>query len=76
MPIPGSVLALLYKQFILPLFDYCDVVWSGAPPTLLSTLDRLHARGITETVLKVGLLLSRHCMKGGSSMFLLCHIVF
>ena len=31
-------------NFIL---DYCEDVWSGAPPTLLSTLDRLHARGIT-----------------------------
>ncbi len=59
MPIPGSVLALLYKQFILPLFDYCDVVWSGAPPTLLSTLDRLHDCGIT--------LVNRNCPEGSTS---------
>ena len=26
-PVPTDVLLLLYKSFVVPIFDYCDVVW-------------------------------------------------
>ena len=59
MPLPGAMLTLLCKLFNLPLFDYCDIVWSGAQSTLLFTIDRLHARGVA--------LISRNCPEASGS---------
>jgi len=47
-----TVLCLLYSAFVLPLFDYCDVVWC---PLLLS-LERIHSKFIKR-------LLSLYCCK-------------
>jgi len=40
---------LLYQVFIIPLFDYCDVVWCLST-TQLKILERLHSRAISSVV--------------------------
>ncbi len=38
-PLPSSVTSLLYKAFVLPITDYCDVVWFSG---LVNMLKRIH----------------------------------
>ena len=28
LPLPSRVTALLYKLYVLPIFDYCDCIWA------------------------------------------------
>ena len=43
-PLPGHLLFRLYQAFILPFFDYCDVVWAPTMVSLSKPLERLHSR--------------------------------
>ena len=47
---PPAVRKLLYQAHILPIFDYCDVVW--APTTVHQTrcLERFHSKYISTCV--------------------------
>jgi len=50
--VPPETLVVIYKSLILPLFDYCDVVWAGVNKGLSDRLDRLQnraARMITQS---------------------------
>ena len=40
--LPQPLLLLFLKSYILPLFDYCDVVWSGCTKSEASRLETLH----------------------------------
>ena len=42
-PLPGHLLFQLYQAFILPIFDYCDVVWALTSVTLSKSLERLYS---------------------------------
>ena len=44
LPLSSRVTALLYKLYVLPIFDYCDCIWAQAPDSLLNKIDRLHAK--------------------------------
>ena len=47
MPLQPYVYSLIYKSYILPLFDYCDIVWvTGGSITSLNALDRLYSKAI------------------------------
>ena len=43
-PLPGHLLFWLYQAFVLPIFDYCDVVWAPTLVTFSKPLERLHSR--------------------------------
>ena len=53
--LPQSALLLFYKSFILPLFDYCDVVWYSCTKEEASSLERLQTYAA-----KIILRLSKH----------------
>ena len=40
---PPLVLCLLYSTYVLPLFDYCDVVWTPITAKLTASLERVHS---------------------------------
>ena len=40
--LPPAILCLLYSAFVLPLFDYCDVVWCPTTAKLTSMIERVH----------------------------------
>ena len=42
--LPPVVLCLLYSTFVLPLFDYCDVVWTPTTAKLTAMLERVHSK--------------------------------
>jgi len=39
-----TVLCLLYSTFFLPLFNYCDVVWTPTTAKLTAILERVHSK--------------------------------
>ena len=41
--LPPTVLYLLYSTFVLPLFDYYDVVWTPTNAKLTGMLERVHS---------------------------------
>ena len=41
--LPPAILCLLYSAFVLPLFDYCDVVWCPTTAKLTSMIERVHS---------------------------------
>ena len=43
-PLPTSLLATLYCGYVLPIFDYCDTVWSPSTTVLSKSLERIHSR--------------------------------
>ena len=47
-PLPGHLLFRLYQAFVLPVFDYCDVVWAPTTVSLSKPLERLHSRFIQQ----------------------------
>ena len=53
--LPQSALLLFYKSFILPLFDYCDVVWYSCTKEEASSLEQLQTYAA-----KIILRLSKH----------------
>ena len=42
--LPPTVLYLLYSTFVLPLFDYCDVIWTLTTAKLTAMLERVHSK--------------------------------
>ena len=46
--LPPAVLCVLYSAFVMPLFDYCDVIWtpSTAKPRAKQTcmIERIHSK--------------------------------
>ena len=42
--LPPAVVCLLYSTFVLPLFDYCDVVWCPTTAKLTSLIERVHSK--------------------------------
>ena len=43
-PLPHKVLALLYQTYILPIIDYCDIVWTPSSAIKEKQLERLHRK--------------------------------
>ena len=43
-PIPKDLLGRLYSVFVLPVLDYCDVVWKPSSTAHFKQFERLHAR--------------------------------
>lgn len=39
-----SVLCVLYSAFVMPLFDYCDVVWSPSTPKLNCLIEKIYSK--------------------------------
>ena len=42
-PLPNSLLATLYCGYILPIFDYCDTVWSPPTAVLSKCMEKIHS---------------------------------
>ena len=40
---PGHLLFQLYQAFVLPVFDYCDIVWAPTMVSLSKPLERLRS---------------------------------
>ena len=43
-PLSNELLGKLYCTFILPILDYCDVVWSPSPVQYFKRLERIHSK--------------------------------
>jgi len=43
-PVPDNLLDKLYCVFVLPIIDYCDVVWMPSFTLLFKRLERLHSK--------------------------------
>ena len=43
-PVTPKVLQLLHQAFVLPIFDYCDAVWSPSNVCCIRRLERIHSR--------------------------------
>ena len=41
-PLPPRLLSFLYLVYVLPIFDYCDIVWSPSTINKAMQLERLH----------------------------------
>ena len=44
---PSAVRKLLYQVYILPILDYCDVVWAPTNARQTKRLERLHSKCIS-----------------------------
>ena len=44
-PLPNSLLATLYCGYILPIFDYCDTIWSPPTAVLSKCMEKIHFVG-------------------------------
>ena len=43
-PIPPHITALLYKSYVLPVFDYCAAVWQPHNSRIEAAMERLHSK--------------------------------
>ena len=46
LPLASRVITLLYNAYVLPIFDYCDVVWNPTSAKLSSPIDKIHKRAL------------------------------
>ena len=46
-PVSCKVLCLLYQAYIMPILDYCDVVWSPCSAFYTRRLERVHSRFVS-----------------------------
>ena len=46
-PVSCKVLCLLYQAYIMPILDYCDVVWSPCSAFYTRHLERVHSRFVS-----------------------------
>ena len=46
--LPSKVTVKLYKSFILPIFDYCDVIWSPHLSRHINSFEKAHQRVIDD----------------------------
>ena len=53
-----AVLCMLYSAFVLPLYDYCDVVWSPTTARLNRLVERVYSKFIKRLPLSYHLRLS------------------
>ena len=44
--LPPVVLCVLYSAFVMPLFDYCDVIWTSFTVKQTCLIDRIHSKFI------------------------------
>ena len=42
--LPQNLLSLIYKLFILPIIDYCDIIWHPSNSKKAKQLERLHTK--------------------------------
>ena len=42
--LPPAVLCVLYSAFVMPLFDYCDVIWSPSTAKQTCLVERIHLK--------------------------------
>ena len=42
--LPPAILCVLYSAFVMPLYDYCDVVWSPTTAKLNCLIERVHSK--------------------------------
>ena len=42
--LPTAVFCVLYSAFVMPLYDYCDVVWSPTTMKLSCLIERVHSK--------------------------------
>ena len=43
-PLPLNLLSLIYKLFVLPIIDYCDIIWHPSNSKKAKQLERLHTK--------------------------------
>ena len=46
--LPPAVLCMLYSAFVMPLFDYCDVVWSPSTAKQTCLIEKIHSKFINK----------------------------
>ena len=46
-PVACKVLRLLYQAYIMPILDYCDIVWSPCSAFYTRRLERVHSRFVS-----------------------------
>ena len=46
-PVACKVLRLLYQAYIMPILDYCDIVWSPCSAFYIRRLERVHSRFVS-----------------------------
>ena len=46
--LPPAVLCMLYSAFVMPLFDYCDVVWSPSTAKQICLIEKIHSKFINK----------------------------
>ena len=46
--LPPAVLCVLYSVFVMPLFDYCDVVWSPSTAKQTCLIERIYSKFINK----------------------------
>ena len=44
--LPPAVLCVLYSAYVMPLFDYCDVIWSPSMAKQTYLVERIHSKFI------------------------------
>ena len=54
----SAVLCVLYSGFVMPLSDYCDVVWSPTTARLNCLIERIHSKFVKKLLLPYHLRLS------------------
>ena len=54
--LPPMVLCILYLAFVMPLYDYCDVIWSPSIAKQTCLIERIHSKFINRLPLS-------HCSK-------------
>ena len=42
--LPPAVLCALYSAFVMPLFDYCDVIWTPSTAKQTCMIERIHSK--------------------------------
>ena len=46
--LPPAVLCMLYSAFVMPLFDYCDVIWSPSTAKQTCLIEKVHSKFISK----------------------------
>ena len=46
--LPPAVLCMLYSAFVMPLFDYCDVIWSPSTAKQTCLIEKVHSKFINK----------------------------
>ena len=42
--LPPAVLCVLYSAFVMPLFDYCDIIWIPSTAKQTCMIERIHSK--------------------------------